>query len=90
MINPFFLILICSILNIHRVFAGGYIAFENEKTSVSEDAAPFYFIFFLLFMVYYILKLKNNKFVNDNEPIILIGLFIIIPILIGIILIFIK
>lgn len=62
------------------------IIFDNFYTSsIPQDFAPYMFFWLLCWFLYYFLKIKNVKFINDNEVIIIALLFFVLPILIMII-----
>ena len=67
-------------------FAGGYIAADKHKEylNISDDETPFVLCCFVIWILYFVLKQFNNKFVNKYESIILPVIFILLPLLIGV------
>ena len=49
------------------------------------EMAPCLFVWLLIIVIYYVLKLRDNTFVNKHESIILLYMFVVVPILMGII-----
>lgn len=66
---------------------GGYIAVDNyrEYNSITDDEAPWFLFCFVIWIIYFVLKQSNNKFINKYESIILPLIYVILPLIVAII-----